>query len=185
MSDLLATAPAPDPLPLVSFDSWDAETEHHPAAEPMTCLTFDLSGQIFAVDVTHVREILDMQPVSALPNAGADLLGMIDVRGEGIALIDLASRLGTMRSTSAEHSRIIVFEIGRTGGTQVPVGVIADRVRSVVELTEADIEPPPMTLVRWEGDAVRGIVRLSGQLAMLLQLSALFDAETPGPFDFP
>jgi purine-binding chemotaxis protein CheW len=173
----------PSALPFDVPDSWATDGAELNVAEPLTCLTFDLSGQIFAVDVIHVREILDMQPISALPNAGSDLLGMIDVRGEGIALIDLASRLGMMRTDGAEHSRIIVLEIGTTGA-QVPVGVIADRVVSVVELAEADIEPPPMTLVRWDGDAVRGVVRLSGQIVMLLQLTSLFDAEPPGPFDF-
>lgn len=57
-----------------------------PSPRPIrpTFVTFDLGEQIFAVDVANVREILDAQTVAALPNATSDLLGMIDVRGQGI-----------------------------------------------------------------------------------------------------
>ncbi len=67
-----------------------------------TFVTFDLGDQIFAVDVANVREILDSQVISALPNASADLIGMIDIRGQGIPVMDLSLPLGLQRLSHDE-----------------------------------------------------------------------------------
>jgi len=152
------------------------------AAEPRTYVTFELAGQDFAVDVTHVREILDLQPIAALPNAPGDLLGMVDVRGEGIAVVDLPGKLGLRGGTSAEDSRILVFELGAEPPT--PVGVIADRVLSVIEIPEAEIERTPRAMTRWDAAVMRGVARIGGRLTMVLALDGLFSDALPGEFDF-
>lgn len=151
-------------------------------SEPDTYLTFELAGQIFAVDVADVREILDMQPISRLPNAPADLIGMIDVRGEGIAILDLPSKLGLERQHNRTESRFVVLELGTT--SRQPIGVIADRVLSVVAVSADAIEPAPATMTRWQSDALIGIVRINDELTMVLALDRLFGADAPGPFDF-
>lgn len=172
-----------DYQPFDAPDGWASATDVALATEPFTCVTFEMAGQIFAVDVSQVREILDMQPISRLPNAPGDLLGMIDVRGEGIALVDLASRLGVGGTPDPDQGRIIVFEFGQAEN-QVAVGVIADKVLSVVDLTAADVEPAPRTMVRWQGEAVRGVTRIGGQIVLLLSLDLVFDAQPSDAFDF-
>ncbi len=151
------------------------------AAEPRTYVTFELAGQVFAVDVTDVREILDLQPIARLPNAPGELLGMIDVRGEGVAVMDLPGRLGLSSGTGAEDGRIVVFELG---AARTPLGVIADRVLNVVEIAEADVEPAPSAMTRWDAQSMSGVARVAGRLTMLLALDRLFDGDAPGPFDF-
>ncbi|RNF33324.1 chemotaxis protein CheW [Paracoccus methylarcula] len=150
--------------------------------EPHTYVTLELAGQVFAVDVGNVREILDLQPISRLPNAPADLLGMIDVRGEGIAVIDLPSQLGLMHQANPEDARIVVFELGPE--PRKPIGVIADRVLSVVAIAKADIEPAPDAMSRWRSDAMIGVARIDGQLTMMLALDRLFGVAASGLFDF-
>jgi purine-binding chemotaxis protein CheW len=162
-------------------DSWAAD-EAGIEAEPQTYVTFELSGQVFAVDVGHVREILDLQPIARLPNAPGDLLGMIDVRGEGIAVIDLPARLGLHGGIDAEEGRIVVFEFGEDGRTAV--GVIADRVLSVVEIHEGDIETAPSAMTRWDASAVQGVTRVAGRLTLLLALDRLFTEDARDAFDF-
>lgn len=176
MSELLADAPS---LPA---DDWEPGDDNAQTAEPHTYVTFELAGQIFAVDVANVREILDLQPISRLPNAPADLLGMIDVRGEGIAVIDLPSHLGLMHQANPGDGRIVVFELG--ADRRKPVGVIADHVLSVVAIADADIEPAPDAMTRWRSDAMIGVARVDGQLTMMLALDRLFTGAASGPFDF-
>ncbi|WP_410218026.1 chemotaxis protein CheW [Paracoccus sp. (in: a-proteobacteria)] len=173
----LQTKPTHEPA-----EPWLPANADASPSEPDTYLTVELAGQIFAIDVADVREILDMQPISRLPNAPSDLIGMIDVRGEGIAILDLPSRLGLERLRTRAESRIVVLELGRA--PRHPVGVIADRVLSVVAVTADGIEPAPATLTHWRSDALVGIVRIGEQLTMVLALERLFAADAPGPFDF-
>jgi purine-binding chemotaxis protein CheW len=127
-----------------------------------------------------VREILDLQPLSPLPNAPRDLLGMIDVRGEGLAVLDLADRLGfAARGADAGDARILVLE--RAG--QAPVGVIADRVRDVLEIPPDQVDPPPAIPGGWRPDAVHGVARLDGRIAYVLDLDAIL-APNDAAFDF-
>lgn len=153
-----------------------------PPSEPQTYVTFELAGQVFAAAVGHVREILDMQPIARLPNAPGELLGMIDVRGEGIAVIDLPARLGLHGGTEGGDGRIMVFEFGAGGGAAV--GVIADRVLSVIEIQDDGIEAAPNAMTRWDSTSVRGVTRVGGRLTLLLALDSLFGSDARDPFDF-
>lgn len=150
------------------------------AAEPAAHLVFELSGQIFAVDVASVREILDLQPVATLPNAPADLVGMIDVRGQGVAVIDLAGRLG-LAGGGRDEARILVFEFGARA---TPIAAVADRVLAVAEIAPGEIEPAPRATGGWDAAALRGVTRMDGRIVMILELPALLGAGARGPFDF-
>lgn len=161
-------------------DTWSTD-DAGIAAEPQTYVTFELSGQVFATDVANVREILDLQPIARLPNAPGDILGMIDVRGEAIAVIDLPARLGLHGGLDGGEGRILVFEFGESGGA---VGVIADRVLSVVEIHDGDIEAAPSAMTRWDASSVRGVARVAGKLTLLLALDRLFADGARDPFDF-
>jgi purine-binding chemotaxis protein CheW len=148
--------------------------------EPQTFLTFSLGGQYFALSVDPVREILDEQPVATLPEAPADVVGLIDVRGEGVIVVDISHRLGVV---AAAHSnrRIVVLE--RPGADGRPVGVFADQVLSVVEIGVEGIEPPPRTGPE-NTTLLCGVARLGGQLVMVLDHRRLLWAQTDDIFDF-
>lgn len=157
-------------------------------AETHTFVTFDLGAQTFAVDVSHVREILDAQTVSALPNATSDLLGMIDIRGQGIPVMDLSLPLGLPRLAHDEmEERLIVLDFAADGP---PVAIAADRVRSVIEIASHVIDPVPQVPGNWQAGAMKGVTRLDGQLVYLidmreaLRMAQQGQANLPGPFDF-
>lgn len=153
-------------------------------AETDTYLTFSIGSQVFAVDVKNVREILDLQTISKLPNAPHDVMGVIDVRDQGICVIDLASRLG-MSLDNNENSRIVVFELDYNDDS-TPIGVIADRVLSVAEIAQHEIEAPPATLSTWDPSAVHGVARLDGEVVIVLILSQVFGTldRNNDPFTF-
>jgi purine-binding chemotaxis protein CheW len=147
-----------------------------------TYVTFDMGAQSLATDVGVVREILDMQEVAPLPNAGSELLGMIDVRGEGLAVLDLQSKLGLRCNDDSPDRRIIVLEIGE--GTKKSIGIIADRVRNVTEIAADQIEPAPAVPGSWDSSVLEGVARIDGRLVYILSFTKLLAADMRGPFDF-
>lgn len=161
---------------------WSASGEEDGLKRSATFVTFDLGGQTFAADVSDVREILDMQPVSELPNATGDLLGMIDVRGEGLAVMDLAGLLGMRRTTEARDRRIIVLDLDLETG-QV-LGIVADQVRNVVDIGADQIDVAPKVPGGWTSSSLIGVTRIDGRLVYLLSLRDLLQASAADPFDF-
>ena len=177
--DLPAT---PHGQPRPGLQSGAASPEGHADAdEPQTFLTLRLGGQHFALSVTPVREILDEQPVATLPDAPPDVIGLIDVRGESVMVMDVSRRLGVIPEAD-RNRRIVVLERSGTGGR--PVGVLADQVLSVVEIAANDIEEAPQS--RGGGPGARlllGVARLGGHLVMVLEHHALLGGEDD-LFDF-
>lgn len=150
--------------------------------DPRTFLTFAIGGQFFALSVDPVREILDQQPLALLPEAPADVIGLIDVRGEGVMVMDIAARLGVMGGSGRDR-RIIVLERPEAG--QRPVGVLADQVHSVVELPATAIEAPPAA-GRGRPGLLQGVARLGGHLTLVLDHRNLLGDAAPADdmFDF-
>lgn len=147
-----------------------------------TVLTFMLGRQLLAVDVHRVREILDRSAIMPLPSAPHDVLGMIDLRGQTIAIVDLAGRIGV--DPPAETGRIIVFELPNGGGT-TSLGILADKVLRVREIGEDSVEEVPETLSDWRCDMASGMLRTDEGIAMILRIDHILGATArPGPFDF-
>lgn len=149
-----------------------------------TLLTFRLDGQVFAVDVTHVREIVDPSAITALPGAPSGVLGMIDLRGESIAIMDLSAHLA-LADTRGPDSRIIVFSFGGDGAA-VSVGVIAEQVLRVCEVPDTGVAPMPQTTTMWRNADTEGLVTTEDGKAILLDISRILrgGSDLPGEFDF-
>jgi len=155
-----------------------AETAAAQYAATTTFVLFELSGQKFGVDVGHVREILDNQTITPMPNAASGCIGVADTRGESIPVIDLAHRFGMTPADATEETRIVVFEIP-AGNARQPIGVRADRVLSVLPLEIGEIEPAPAcAFAGLDGAGVEGLVRRDGALVTLLRVDRLL-----GPAD--
>lgn len=140
-------------------------------------VTIGIDREIFAVDVEQVREILDLCTIAKVPNAPNFLLGMIDVRGQGVPVVDLRLKLGLPQVPPSEHTRILVLEI-LLGGRMLTMGMVADRVIEVTSLGEHALEAPPEVGVRWRSDYIRAIGRSGGAFVIIFDLSCLFAAES-------
>jgi purine-binding chemotaxis protein CheW len=153
-------------------------------ADARVLVTFRLGEQVFAVDVAWVREVVDLCAVASMPGAPHDVLGMIDLRAEPIAILDLASRLGLPQAGGAD-ARILVLTFG-AGDDAVSLGVVADQVLRVCEAARASVMPMPETRTGWRSAEVEGLVRTEDGPAMLLDVERILcrDAQAPGAFDF-
>jgi purine-binding chemotaxis protein CheW len=143
-------------------------------AELTQYVTLGVAGELFAAPVAKVQEILDTRPIARLPQAPSHLLGMIDVRGEGIPVVDLRLTLGLPPAEDNENTRIIVLKV-RPRDAELTVGLRADRVFEVTVLDSAELDPPPAIEGAWTGRSIAGIGRRNGSFVTVLDLDRLLN----------
>lgn len=139
-------------------------------------VTLGVEQETFAVEVEHVREILDFRTPSHLPNAPSSLIGMIDVRGATIPVVDLRTRLGFPPAVTTDLTRILVLEID-CGGRPLLIGLLADRVYEVAEIAANDIEAAPDIGVAWKSEYIKGVSRVRGGFVVIFDLARLFGSD--------
>ncbi len=139
-----------------------------------TYMTFGLETTLFALPVTLVQEILDTRPVSRLPNAPPACLGLIDVRGRSVTVMDLREILGEPPREDAPDTRFVVLRVEHAG-RRIPVALRVDRVIEVTTLDGDRLEPVEgASLLRWDERMVEGIGRRNGDFVTALRLEGLF-----------
>jgi len=142
-------------------------------AENAQYVTLGIAEERFAVPVERVREILQVQPVARMPNAPPYFLGMIDVRGQGVPVVDLRLKLGLDEARETENTRIIVLQVV-VDGHDLTLGLKTDRVFEITALDGDRLEPPPEIGTRWRSDCIAGIGRRNGAFVTVFDLSRLF-----------
>ena len=135
-------------------------------------VTLCVADQLFAVAVTQVQEILEMRAIAHLPHAPAHLLGMIDVRGKGVPVVDLRLTLGFERAADTENTRILVLQLVQAG-RDTQLGMRVDRVTEVTVLDDETLDPPPEIGAAWNAQVIAGIGRRAGEFVTVLDLDRL------------
>jgi purine-binding chemotaxis protein CheW len=136
-------------------------------------LTCGVGDEIFAIQVAQVREVLDLCPFNQVPNMPSFVRGMIDVRGEGVPVIDLRIKFGMAAAAATDSTRIIVLEVV-VGAKSLVIGALTDRVFEVTALDSSNVAPPPDIGSRWRSEIIRGIGRCHGRFVIVLNLNKMF-----------
>ncbi len=139
-------------------------------------VTLGIDREVFAVPVETVLEILDMRELFRVPDAPAHLVGLIDVRGRGVPVIDLRVKLGLPAREITEGTRIMVLEIP-IAGRQLVLGLVADRVYEVASLDNGRLEPPPDIGTKWRSEYIRGVGRRGEHFVVVFDLARLFASD--------
>lgn len=135
-------------------------------------VTFSLGEEVFAVPVEVVREILDHEEAFKIPNGPDYLLGLRDVRGQGVPTIDLRLKLGLSKTVPTSHTRVLVMDVP-LDNRQLTLGVVADRVYEVTPFRQDQIEKAPDIGSRWRSDYIAGVVRRDQGFVVLVDLARL------------
>ncbi len=143
----------------------------------MKALTLRLQDELFAVEAGSVREILDLVPITEVPNAPDFVNGLINVRGRVVPLADLRVMFGMDRPEPDEDTRIVVMEVDIEGEPTV-AGILADKVHDVTDIEAASIEEAPKVGMRWRPEFIRGIGKRNGGFIIIPNMERIF--ETPG-----
>lgn len=142
----------------------------------MKALTVGLQNETFALPAESVREILDVVPITEVPNARAFVGGLINVRGRVVPLADLRVMFGMDRPPPDKDTRIVVMEIDLDGEPTI-AGILADRVKDVTDIEAASIEEAPKVGMRWPAEFVRGIGRRGEEFIIIPDMGRIFGAE--------
>lgn len=112
-------------------------------AQPGKYLSFALAGEIYAVPVMAVREIIRLCPITPVANMPPHVRGVINLRGRVIPLVDLRVRFGLPAAPDHERTCIVVGQVAAAAGGTRPYAVVVDGVEEVVALAAGDIAPTP------------------------------------------
>ena len=141
--------------------------------ETVEYLSFEVSGECYAIDIALTREIRGWTEPSAMPDTPNYELGVINLRGEMLPLIDLAARLGLVSPEIHARSVIIVAEVNN-----MAVGLLVDSVSNIIALTRDDMRPPPDMANGGKHDYVSALTVVEEQMIRILDLGpALADEQ--------
>ncbi|MBK7766955.1 MAG: purine-binding chemotaxis protein CheW [Sulfuritalea sp.] len=112
------------------------------AGEAHQYLTFLLGGEMYAVAILNVKEIIEYGQLTGIPMMPAFIRRVINLRGAGVPVIDLAARFGGHQTESSRRTCIVIIELSN-GEEHHDIGVVVDAVSEVLEVPGADIEPAP------------------------------------------
>ena len=127
-------------------------------ADAMQVVMIGLGEEKFALDAGLVREIIDPVPVTKVAGARAFVPSVINVRGNVIPLADLRIRFGMPQLDDSADTRIVVIEL-ELDGEPVLVGVTADKVYEVTEISQTDVQQTPRVGMHWKPEFIRFIAK--------------------------
>lgn len=166
----------------------DARAElgaEHAAADACQYLTFLSGGEIFAIGILAIKEIIEYDNLTEVPVMPLCIRGVINLRGAAVPVMDLSARLHKPPTAVTKRTCIVIVEIEEDGRHR-DVGVTADAVNEVLEIPAADIEPAPDFGTGIRADLIDGMAKLDNRFVIVLntdRVLSLDDLVTPGHFE--
>lgn len=145
---------------------------------PLEVLTLGLDGEIFALEASCVREILDLVPVTEVPSAPPFVNGLINVRGKVVPLADLRPKFGMEQKPSTIDTRIVVIEVMIEDAPAI-VGVRADKVYEMAEVAASALEETPRIGMRWRPEYILCIGKRGTDFIVVLDVERIFSGGEP------
>ncbi|HOJ36996.1 MAG TPA: chemotaxis protein CheW [Ignavibacteriales bacterium] len=136
-------------------------------------LTFELDKEIFAIDVSQVKEVLDFTKITKIPRTPDFMLGVINLRGSVVPVIDIRKKFGMNISEITINTCIIVLEI-EYENELLTIGAIADSVKEVFELEPKDIEPAPKIGTKMNIEFIKGMGKRNDDFVIILDINKIF-----------
>jgi purine-binding chemotaxis protein CheW len=139
-------------------------------------LTFKLEEEIFSLDISKVREVLDFTKVTKVPQTPDFMLGVINLRGSVVPVVDMRLKFGLSKTETTVNTCIIIVEIELDGETTV-LGALVDSVQEVMELDPGQIEPPPRIGTRLNTKFIKGMGKRDEEFIIILDIDKVFSAD--------
>jgi len=142
-------------------------------------LTFMLGEETYGVDILRVQEIRGWSPVTRIPQSPSHVLGVLNLRGSIVPVVDLRMRLNLDRAEYTAVTVIIVLSVDSGHGRR-DFGVVVDGVSDVVNVQGADVKPPPDLGADVNTDYIQGLATVSDRMVMLLDIDRLIGSDIAG-----
>lgn len=141
-------------------------------------LTFMLDGEEYGVDILRVQEIRSWSTPMPMPNAPDYIKGVINIRGDVVAIADLRQRLRLPTRECGPTTAIVVLRV-HSGRQERVMGVIVDAMSDVKNVPASAIKPPPAFRQSAEASLAKGIVTLETNMITILDVDRVFDVSGP------
>jgi purine-binding chemotaxis protein CheW len=135
-------------------------------------LTFSLGTEVYGVDILRLKEIRGWSPVTRLPHSPPCVLGVLNLRGVVVPIIDLRLRFGLQAAQFTAVTVVIVLALRSASGVR-EFGIVVDQVLDVVDIPADRIKPTPETHGTAAGEFIEGIATLGEQMLILLNAESL------------
>ena len=138
----------------------------------MKLIVFQLNGKEYGLSVHYVHGIEKIQHITRVPGTDPFVKGVINLRGVVTPIIDLRKRFGLEECEYNDSTRVIIVAID-----DIEVGLIVDNANDVIDICENDIEPSPEMVGTENAEFVKGVVKVSNRLLILLDLAKVLNRE--------
>jgi purine-binding chemotaxis protein CheW len=139
------------------------------AGEAHQYLTFILAGEMYAVGILNVKEIIEYGQLTEIPMMPVFIRGVINLRGSVVPVVDLAARFGHTQSEVGKRTCIVIVEVHQ-GEDKHDLGIMVDAVSEVLEIPGSEIEPPPSFGAKIRADFIAGMGKVAGKFVILLDI---------------
>jgi purine-binding chemotaxis protein CheW len=139
-------------------------------------LTFTLGKETYGVDILRVQEIRGWSPVTRIPQSPAHVLGVLNLRGSIVPIIDMRMRFSLEKAEYTAVTVIIVLSV-ETGGSRRDIGMVVDGVSDVADIATSSIKPPPDLGGQMSTEFIRGLAAVSDNMVMLLDVDRLIGGD--------
>jgi purine-binding chemotaxis protein CheW len=139
-------------------------------------LTFTVTGESFGIAIGSIKEIIEYRTPTEVPMMPGHMRGIINLRGRVLPVIDLAVRFGRKPSPESRRTCIVILEVQQKDA-QYDIGVMVDAVSAVVEIADADIEPPPSFGANLRTDFISGMGKIGERFVILLDIGKVLSLD--------
>ncbi len=146
--------------------------------EQQQYLTFLLGGEMFALGILNIKEIIEYGSLTEVPMMPSFIRGVINLRGSVVPVIDLSARFGRHATQVSRRTCIVIIEVttGEEGGKQ-DIGVVVDSVSEVLEIPRSEIEPPPAFGAKIRIDFISGMGKVAGKFVIILDANKVLSID--------
>jgi len=149
---------------------------HAASEEEHQYLTFVLGGEMFALAILNIKEIIEFGSVTEVPMMPAFIRGVINLRGSVVPVVDLSARFGRNKTEVSRRTCIVIIEV-QGSETKLDIGVMVDSVSEVLEIPHSEIEPPPAFGAKIRVDFIQGMGKVAGKFVIILDADQVLSVD--------
>ncbi|MCK4821791.1 purine-binding chemotaxis protein CheW [bacterium] len=139
-------------------------------------LSFELEDEVFAIDISKVREVLEFVSVTKVPQTPEFMRGVINLRGGAVPVVDMKQKFGIGKTDKTINTCVIITEI-QLDEEAVVLGIMADSVDEVFTLDSEQIEPAPRMGTQLNTEFLMGMGKKGDEFVLILDIDRVFSAD--------
>jgi purine-binding chemotaxis protein CheW len=144
--------------------------------EDQQYLTFLLGGEMFAIGILNIKEIIEYGSLTEVPMMPSFIRGVINLRGSVVPVVDLSARFGRSKTEVSRRTCIVIIEV-ENADEKHDIGVMVDSVSEVLEIPRSEIEPPPAFGAKIRVDFMAGMGKVAGKFVIILDADKVLSVD--------